>query len=223
MLLSGLILMFSWQTVVLAREFEGSKDHHRVPVIGKDCFIYYPFSPVPPNLTVSYGGNCENRKKLADTSIREKDYDLVFYSNNIEDSRVSGVNFHFEIGDVCGDDEAGLWASTARLWTFADGEVWQAKSCTWKLVKDTPQNQKTKKDNANAQLKAENDRINKFRKHVAPGDNASTGIVIEIRGNLVKIQTNDSQCSQRDYQGACTNYINTPAEKWFKRSEIYPQ
>ncbi len=228
--LSGALIIAVWQSAAVAREFVGSVDQHRVPVIGKDCFVYYPFSPVPPNLTVSYSGNCENREKLADTAIREKDYDLVFFSNNIEDSRVVGINFHFEIGDVCGDNEASYFKSEERFWTFSDGEVWQAKSCRWRLVKDTLQNQKKKESDAiaqrkieNARLKLENARLEKFRKNVSPGDNVSTGIVVEVKGNLIKIQTNDSQCSQRNYEGNCTNYINTPAEKWFKRSEVYPR
>ena len=61
-----------------------------------------------------------------------------------------------------------------------------------------------------------------FRKSVKEGDDTTVGVVILVKGGLVKIQTNESQCSQRNYNGDCTNYINTPAEKWFKRSEIYP-
>ena len=62
-----------------------------------------------------------------------------------------------------------------------------------------------------------------FRKSLNEGDDTSSGVVIQVKGNLIKIQTNDSQCSQRNYEGSCTNYINTPAEKWFKRSEVYPK
>jgi len=62
-----------------------------------------------------------------------------------------------------------------------------------------------------------------FRKSIKEGDDTSAGVVIEVKGNLIKIQTNDSQCSQRDYDNNCKNWINTPVEKWFKRSEVYPQ
>ena len=51
----------------------------------------------------------------------------------------------------------------------------------------------------------------------------SSGLVVQVKGNLEKIQTNDSQCSQRDYDGNCRNWINTPVEEWIKRSEVYPK
>lgn len=73
--------------------------------------------------------------------------------------------------------------------------------------------------------KAEQERqtkIDNFRKNLQVGDDASAGMVIEIKGDLIKIQTNDSQCSQRDYKGNCSNWINTPVEKWVKRRELYP-
>lgn len=65
-------------------------------------------------------------------------------------------------------------------------------------------------------------KVANFRKSLQVGDDTSTGIVIEIKGNLVKIQTNDEQCSQRDYDGKCRNWISTPVEKWVKRSELLP-
>lgn len=66
------------------------------------------------------------------------------------------------------------------------------------------------------------EKVANFRKNLKVGDDATAGMVIEIKGNLIKIQTNDSQCSQRDYKGNCSNWINTPVEKWVKRSELYP-
>lgn len=66
-------------------------------------------------------------------------------------------------------------------------------------------------------------KLNKFRKNLQEGDETSNGLVVQVKGNLVKIQTNDSQCSQRDYKGNCSNWINTPVEKWIKRSEVYPK
>lgn len=73
--------------------------------------------------------------------------------------------------------------------------------------------------------KTENERqikIEKFRKNLKVGDDTTTGMVIEIKDNLIKIQTNDNQCSQRDYKNNCINWINTPAEKWVKRNQLYP-
>lgn len=69
----------------------------------------------------------------------------------------------------------------------------------------------------------EEQKLAAFRKSLQEGDDTSAGVVVQVKGNLIKIQTNDSQCSQRDYNNNCTNYINTPAEKWFKRSEVYPK
>ncbi len=66
-------------------------------------------------------------------------------------------------------------------------------------------------------------KITNFRKNLQEGDETSSGLVVQIKGNLVKIQTNDEQCSQRDYNGSCKNWINTPVEKWVKRSEVYPK
>ena len=61
-----------------------------------------------------------------------------------------------------------------------------------------------------------------FRKSVKEGDDTTFGVVIQVKGSLVKIQTEESKCTQRDYKGNCDNYINDSVEKWFKRSEIYP-
>lgn len=62
-----------------------------------------------------------------------------------------------------------------------------------------------------------------FRDKVQAGDDTTSGIVTEVKGNLVKIQTSESQCTQRDYDGNCRNYVNTSVEKWFKRSEVFPR
>lgn len=62
----------------------------------------------------------------------------------------------------------------------------------------------------------------KFRKSVSAGDDTTLGVVIEIKGNLVKIQRDERQCSQKNYKDECINWINTSAEKWFKRADIYP-
>ena len=74
-----------------------------------------------------------------------------------------------------------------------------------------------------AETQAYERKLAAFRKSLNEGDDTSSGVVVQVKGNLIKIQTNDSQCSQRNYEGNCTNYINTPAEKWFKRSEVYPK
>lgn len=69
-----------------------------------------------------------------------------------------------------------------------------------------------------------------FRKKLAQGDDvfyktsndSGKGMIFEIKGNLVQVQTTESQCTQRDYKGNCQNYVKNPVAKWVKRSEIYP-
>lgn len=73
----------------------------------------------------------------------------------------------------------------------------------------------------NKSRRLQTEKTSLFRKHLQPGDDTNFGTVIEVKPNMVKVQTNESQCSQRDYTGTCLNWINTSAEKWFKRSEIY--
>lgn len=71
--------------------------------------------------------------------------------------------------------------------------------------------------------KQRNIEVTAFRKNLKEGNETSIGLVVQIKGDLIKVQTNDSQCSQRDYNGSCRTWINTPVEKWVKRSEIYPR
>ena len=61
-----------------------------------------------------------------------------------------------------------------------------------------------------------------FRKQVKEGDDTTLGVVVEVKGQLIKVQTSDSQCTQRDYKSNCLNWMTTPVEKWVKRSEIRP-
>lgn len=66
-------------------------------------------------------------------------------------------------------------------------------------------------------------RVSHFRKSLAIGDESSLGIVIEIRGKIVKIQTTESQCTQRDSTNNCLNWIDSHLEKWVPLSEVYPK
>lgn len=69
-----------------------------------------------------------------------------------------------------------------------------------------------------------------FRKKLEQGDDvyyqtadgSGKGMIFEIKGNLVQVQTKESQCSQRDYKGNCQNYIENQVGKWVKKSEVYP-
>ena len=97
-----------------------------------------------------------------------------------------------------------------------------------KEIEDVRLEAKRKNDDAQreSQRKAEDiykERVANFRRSIKEGDDTSSGLVVQVNGGLIKIQTNDSQCSQRDYKNNCINWINTPVEKWFKRTEIYPR
>lgn len=127
------------------------------------------------------------------------------------------------------DNQTGnYWGSdidNGHIYTLSDSYnharlVIDTHSKDFKIYQDllfNKHNQKLQKARNELQNKIAN-----FRKNLKVGDDASTGIVIEIKGNLVKIQTNDSQCSQRDYKHSCINWITTPVEKWVKRNQLYP-
>lgn len=120
-----------------------------------------------------------------------------------------------------------------RCYVFADKEVWGLK---WENPRLNPYKlrgtdefeARKKKEAEEAELRAKQEqeaydrKVANFRKNLKVGDDATAGMVIEIKGDLIKIQTNDSQCSQKDYNGKCMNYVNTPVEKWVKRRELYP-
>lgn len=93
-----------------------------------------------------------------------------------------------------------------------------------KKQKQADAEQKQRETEVERRRQAEFDRkAAAFRKNLQVGDETHRGLVIEIKGNLVKLQTTTEQCTQRDYRGRCVNFINTPIEKWVKRSDIYPR
>lgn len=61
-----------------------------------------------------------------------------------------------------------------------------------------------------------------WRQRLKSGDNTSRGMVVGLKGNMVKVQYFASQCTQVGYRNNCQNYISIPVEKWVKRSEVYP-
>jgi hypothetical protein len=62
-----------------------------------------------------------------------------------------------------------------------------------------------------------------FRNAIKPGNDTTDGVVIEVKGDLAKVQTSETQCTQRDYDNLCRNWVTNTVEKWFKRSELYPK
>ncbi|MGP1681448.1 MAG: hypothetical protein ACTS8S_03860 [Giesbergeria sp.] len=176
-----------------------------------NCIISYPFSPVPPNLKAEFQGVCKDG--LAKTEV-DRPVEVKFFSNGVLHS-VAGIHtFYKGEGVPCGAPTGG----DDYKWNFTDGEIWQGNICTWKKLR-----------NSNAALRARDleevkrqENFEKFRRSLKIGDDTRSGLIIEIRGPMVKIQTNESQCTQRDHNGSCVNYVNTPAEKWFKLSDVYP-
>lgn len=73
--------------------------------------------------------------------------------------------------------------------------------------------------------------LDDFRKKIQQGDDIyykteggqDVGMILEIKGNLVQIQTTETKCTQRDYKGNCDNYITDQVSKWVKKNEIYPE
>lgn len=69
-----------------------------------------------------------------------------------------------------------------------------------------------------------------FRKKLEQGDDIyyqtnddfGKGMILEIKGNLVQVQTKKHQCTQRDHKDNCKNYIENQVGKWIKKSEVYP-
>lgn len=135
------------------------------------------------------------------------------YEGAWSNGKISGFGVMQRIRRIDRDTQAGIWE---------DGELVRSCATEIQCANDIAAENATQRQ-ADADKRAYEIRTVAFRKQVQSGDDTTSGVVIEVKGNLIKIQTDDSQCSQRDYNGNCTNYINTPSEKWVKRSEIYPK
>ena len=184
-----------------------------ISVIGrKDCRVYYPFHPVPPGMTVKYNGECVSG------FARDGKATIIFYSKGKEDSHAT-VSFGY-----WNDPGAPLGAPFGRpyKWVFSDGEVWKGKLGRWYKVQNSYKKQEQIKIENKRRQEIENAKNAKFRNNLKIGDKTTKGYVIDIKGILVKVQTNVTHCTQRNYKGNCMNYISTPEEQWFKRNELYP-
>ncbi|MBS9780154.1 MAG: DUF1566 domain-containing protein [Moraxellaceae bacterium] len=62
----------------------------------------------------------------------------------------------------------------------------------------------------------------KFQKRLKIGDNTNYGMVTSLKTNIVKVQSSESECSQRDYKYKCLNWTSKVVEEWVKRSKICP-
>jgi hypothetical protein len=82
-----------------------------------------------------------------------------------------------------------------------------------------------KKKQALAQQKQQREQEAKtlsFRKNLQVGDKAREGLVLEIRGKLVRVQFTEHPCTQRFANNACAGVGTVLSEKWVQRNEIYP-
>lgn len=124
------------------------------------------------------------------------------------------VNRAFSLGDKNIANTIGQTFTNKKGQTYMQVKTEEERLAKEKATREAEQ--------ARKEQEAYNRKVANFRKNLKVGDDATAGMVIEIKGNLIKIQTNDRQCSQKDYNGKCMNYVNTPVEKWVKRSELHP-
>jgi hypothetical protein len=189
----------------------------------RKCKIEYPFIPTPKNLTAKSidSASCKSNGTLDGDVFKGNAFQVEFLSDGIRDSIV------FAYGNF-GDNRPSASGTSIRpdaYWDFADGERWEDNSSrryNWHKVRENTNRQSIIKKHEDAKELDYQNKVNAFRKQVQSGDDTTSGVVIEVKGNLVKIQTEESKCTQRDYQGGCQNYISSPVEKWFKKTDIYP-
>lgn len=62
-----------------------------------------------------------------------------------------------------------------------------------------------------------------LQKNVKPGDRVPFGLVLEVKGDLVKLQTYEQQCTIWFNSSTCQRYEMVVAgEKWVRRDELRP-
>lgn len=123
-----------------------------------------------------------------------------------------------KIGYVYGPVAYGMWQDDAIVRKF-NIECTSERDCIDK------EDRKKASDEARArsESRAWEAKIAKFRSGLKVGADTSIGIVTAINGDLVKVQTSESQCTQRDYDNNCRNWVNNSVEKWVKRIDLYPK
>jgi hypothetical protein len=62
-----------------------------------------------------------------------------------------------------------------------------------------------------------------YRKNIQVGDRVIQGLVLEVKGNLIKVQVTDTPCSKQWSNGSCAAWTTVVSEKYFQRSEILPR
>lgn len=172
----------------------------------------------------NYRGQCNADKKPDGVGYQKYSYSAgigntnhQIYRGMFKDGKRNGHGSYYELQN-CGFFGCGSDARSGSAW-FKNDE--KAYDCTFNF-KDCESKPARQAEQARKEQEAYDKKVANFRKNLKVGDDASAGMVIEIKGDLVKIQTNDRQCSQKDYNGKCMNYVNTPVEKWVKRRDLYP-
>jgi len=103
-------------------------NYFKTPVEGRNCYIYYPFKPVPENLTVKYDGPC-NEYGWAKSSQFDV-FPLQFFSNGkpyakMEKNVVWG-NAALIGGTLPGRAQCSYYFDNPKVVIeFTDGEVWE--------------------------------------------------------------------------------------------------
>lgn len=184
------------------------------------CTTYYFSKPSSEIFVdIKYSGSTEkkeNCKKTYTYPVEGKEFSARFFDGkNNTIAKFSGTQLEFG------------YALDGKI-EFTDGEVWNMYRTHEGVWNSVTQNASKSREVNNIQKAIDeknrkatedyNNRVASFRSALQAGDDTSSGMVLEIKGNLVKIQIN--QCIQRDYSGNCQQWGN--AEKWFKKSDIYP-
>lgn len=173
----------------------------------------------------NYRGQCDANKKPNGVGYQRYSYakdwltNYQIYRGMFKDGKRDGFGSYYELAGCGLLGCTSGWSRTGNAW-FKNGDKAYGE-CTFNL-KDCESKPIRQAEQARKEQEAYDRKVANFRKNLKVGDDATAGMVIEIKGNLIKIQTNDRQCSQKDYNGKCMNYVNTPVEKWVKRSELYP-
>lgn len=172
----------------------------------------------------NYRGQCDTNKKPNGVGYQYYAYgkdwltNYQMYRGMFRDGKRNGHGSYYELAGCGLLGCTSGWSRTGSAW-FKNGEkeydcTFNFQECETKPAREAEQARKEKE--------AYDKKVANFRKNLKVGDDATAGMVIEIKGDLIKIQTNDRQCSQKDYNGKCMNYVNTPVEKWVKRRDLYP-
>ena len=206
------------------------------PSLGK-CTIYIELG-VHIGSTITWSGACSNgfANGHGTFTVSRSGQNYYKYVGEMKDGMTVGIG---TLTNSLGEDMVGEFSrllpdgfivKNGRIGyyekDYLKGELTECTSSAEVCIAN--EKEKVAKAKAKADKEYKNEATNRerrvaaFRKSLREGDDTSRGVVVQVKGNLVKIQTNDTQCTQRDYDGNCRNYVDTPVEKWFKRSEVYP-